>query len=67
LAAVLWFLYFTRLPLRTASFVCAILFTLIPIPFVWHSVSVGGPVAEFAIWWIFAAWIWYGYFRARPC
>jgi hypothetical protein len=67
LAAVLWFLYFRRLPLRTASLVCAIFFTLIPIPFVWHSVSAGGPVAEFAILWVFAAWIWYGYFRPRPC
>jgi hypothetical protein len=67
LAAVLWFLYFTRLPLRTASLVCAIFFTLIPIPFVVHSVVVGGPVAEFAIFWIVAAWIWYGYFRRRPC
>jgi len=67
LAAVLWFLYFTRLPLRTASLVCAIFFTLIPIPFVVHSVVAGGPVAEFAIFWIVAAWIWYGYFRPRPC
>ena len=67
LAAVLWFLYFARLPLRTASLVCAIFFTLIPIPFVAHSASVGGPVAEFAIYWIVAAWIWYGYFRPRPC
>lgn len=67
LAAVLWFLYFTRMPLRTASLVCAIFFTLIPIPFVWHSVSAGGPVAEFAIWWIVAAFVWFGYFRPRPC
>ena len=67
LAAVLWFLYFARLPLRTASLVCAISFTLLPIPFVVHSVSAGGPVAEFAIFWIFAAWIWFGYFRPRPC
>ena len=67
LAAVLWFLYFTRLPLRTASLVCAICFTLIPIPFVVHSVSVGGPVLEYTIFWFAAAWIWYGYFRPRPC
>jgi hypothetical protein len=66
LAAVLWFLYFTRLPLRTASLLCAIFFTLIPIPFVVHSVSVGGPVAEYAIFWVVAAWIWFGYFRPRP-
>jgi hypothetical protein len=67
LAAVLWFLYFARLPLRTASLVCAIFFTLIPIPFVVHSVSAGGPVAEFAIFWIVAAWIWFRYFKPRPC
>jgi len=67
LAAVFWFLYFTRMPLRTASLVCAISFTLIPIPFVVHSVSTGGPVAEFAVYWIAAAWIWFGYFRPRPC
>jgi hypothetical protein len=67
LAAVLWFLYFTRLPLRTASLVCATFFTLIPIPFVAHSVSVGGPVAEYTIFWIVAAWLWFGYFRPRPC
>ena len=67
LAAVLWLLYFARLPMRTASLVCAIFFTLIPIPFVVHSVSAGGPVAEFAIFWIVAAWIWFGYFRRRAC
>ena len=66
LAAVLWFLYFARLR-RTAKFVGAILFTLIPIPFVLHSVLAGGRVLEFAIIWIFAAWIWLGYFRRRPC
>jgi hypothetical protein len=67
LAAVLWFVYFARLPRRKLALVCAIFFTLIPIPFVWHSVTAGGPVAEFAIWWIVAAWIWFGYFRPRPC
>ncbi|HET9791886.1 MAG TPA: hypothetical protein VFR08_11325 [Candidatus Angelobacter sp.] len=67
LAAVLWFVYFARMRLRTASLVCAISFTLIPIPFVVHSVSAGGRVAEFAIFWIAAAWIWFGYFRPRPC
>ena len=67
LAAVLWFLYFARLRRRTASLVCAIFFTLIPIPFVWHSVLAGGPEwVEFAIIWIFAAFIWFGYFRQRP-
>jgi hypothetical protein len=67
LAAVLWFLYFARLRWRTASFVCAIFFTLIPIPFVLHSAFAGGPVVEFAIVWVFAAFIWLGYFRRRPC
>jgi len=66
LAAILWFLYFARLRWRTASLVCAIFFTLIPIPFVLHSVFAGGPVVGFAIVWIFAAFIWLGYFRQRP-
>jgi hypothetical protein len=65
LAAVLWFLYFARLRWRTASLVCAIFFTLIPVPFVLHSVFAGGPVVEFAIVWIIAAFIWLGYFRQR--
>ena len=67
LAAVLWFLYFARLRWRTGNLVCAICFTLIPIPFVWHSVLAGGPVLEFVIVWITAAFIWFGYFRQRPC
>jgi hypothetical protein len=66
LAAVLWFLYFARLG-RTAKLVGAILFTLIPIPFVVHSVLTGGRVVEFAIVWIFAAFIWIGRFRKRSC
>jgi hypothetical protein len=66
LAAVLWFLYFARMRWRTASLVCAIFFTLIPIPFVLHSAFSGGPVVEFAIVWVFAAFIWLGYFRQRP-
>jgi hypothetical protein len=49
LAAALWFLYFARLRWRTATMVGAIFFTLIPIPFVLHSVLAGGPVIEFAI------------------
>jgi len=52
LAAVLWFLYFARLRWRTATLVGAIFFTLIPIPFVLHSVLAGGRVLEFAIVWI---------------
>lgn len=66
LAAVLWFLYFARLRWRTASLVCAIFFTLIPIPFVLHFAFAGGPVVEFAIVWIIAAFLWLGYFRQRP-
>ena len=67
LAAVLWFLYFARLRWRTATLVGAIFFTLIPIPFVLHSLLAGGPVVEFAIVWIIAASIWLGYFRQRLC
>lgn len=67
LAGALWFHYFARLRRRTASLLFAILFTLIPIPFVLHSVFAGGPVAEFVIFWIAAACIWFGYFRQRPC
>jgi hypothetical protein len=64
LAAVLWFLYFARLRWRTATLLAATFFTLIPIPFVWHSVLAGGPEwVEYAIIWIFAAFIWLGYFR----
>jgi hypothetical protein len=67
LAAALWFLYFTRLRWRTAKLVFAIFLTLIPIPFVLHSVLAGGRVLEFAIVWIFSAFIWLGYFRRRSC
>ena len=67
LAAVLWFIYFARLRWRMKKLVVAISFTLIPIPFVLHSVFTGGPVVEFAIVWIIAAFIWLGYFRQRPC
>jgi len=67
LAAVLWFVYFARLPRRKLALVCAISFTLIPIPFVVHSVFTGGRVVEFAIVWIIAAFIWFRYFRQRSC
>jgi heme/copper-type cytochrome/quinol oxidase subunit 4 len=63
LAAVLWFLYSARLRWRTASLVCGIFFTLLPIPFVLHSVFARRSVVEFAIVWIFAAFSWLGYFR----
>jgi hypothetical protein len=66
LAAVLWFLYFARLR-RTAKLVAAILFMLIPIPFVLHSVRAGGQVLEYAIVWIWGAFVWLSYFRQRSC
>lgn len=66
LAGVLWFVYFARVRWRTASLAIAIAFTVIPIPFVLHSVFAGGRVAEFAIIWIFAAFIWLGHFRQHP-
>jgi len=68
-AALLWFLYLylARLGRRAASLVAAIYLTLIPIPFVLHSVFAGGRVAEYTILWIVAAWLWFGYFRPRPC
>ncbi|MBI3405595.1 MAG: hypothetical protein HY046_09075 [Acidobacteria bacterium] len=66
-AAVLWFIYFARLRWRTTKLVAAISFTLIPIPFVWHSVVAGGRVLEFVILWIVAAFVWIGYFRHRSC
>ena len=52
MAASFWFLYFAHPRRRTALIGVRDLFTLIPIPFVLHSVFAGGPVAEFAIWWI---------------
>src|SRR5262252_5315601 len=65
LAAVLWFLYFARLRWRTAHWWVRSFFTLIPIPFVLHSVLAGWRVLEFAIVWIWAALIWLEYFRQR--
>ena len=67
LAVVLWFVYFAPLPWRTAKLVVAILFTLIPIPFVLHSVLAGGRILEFAIIWGWAAFAWLSYFRRRSC
>jgi len=67
LAALFWFLYFARLRQRAASLVGAISFTLIPVPFVLHSVFAGEPVGEIAmIVWTCAAVVWIGYFRQRP-
>ena len=66
-AAVLWFLYFARLRHRTAAFVCATAFTVIPIPFVWHAFVAGGSVLEFVIIWIGAACIWFRFIaRSSP-
>ena len=69
LAAPFWFLYFARLPRRTVSLVVAISFTLIPIPFVLHSVFAGEPIVHFAMFWVWAAVAWMGYFsqRKRNC
>jgi len=67
LAAVLWFVYFAGVRWRTKKLVCAIFFTLVPIPFVVHSVFTGESVIEFAIWWGIAAFVWFGYFRQRTC
>lgn len=66
LAGLFWFVYFARLHRRRASLVAAISFTLIPIPFVVHSVLAGEPVREFAfIVWALAAVVWIGYFKQR--
>lgn len=67
IAAVLWFIYFARPRRRTGALICASFFTLLPIPFVWHSVVTGGPVLEFAIYWIAAVLVWIGYFKQCAC
>jgi hypothetical protein len=67
LAAILWFLYFARLRHRTAAVICAIFLTLIPIPFVWHAASAGEPLVGFAIYWIVAAFVWFGCLKQRAC
>jgi hypothetical protein len=64
LAAFFWYLYFAHLDRRAISVLAAIFFTLIPIPFVLHSVFAGEPVGEFPfIVWMCAAVVWIGYFR----
>lgn len=55
--------YFARLRRRTAQMMLAILLMVLPLPFMLHAVFVGGPhvasnVAEPAVLWLFAAWIW---------
>ena len=67
MAALFWFLYFARLRWRTASLVCAIFLTLIPIPFVLHSVFAGEPVVWFAVFWVWAAVAWIGHLRQLHC
>lgn len=67
-AAVLWFIYFARLPWRTLRLIGAISLTVMPIPFVLHSIFAGGPGIEFAVFWIVAALIWFGRrFSQRTC
>lgn len=70
LAALLWFLYFTRLPRRTASLVFVIFLTLLPLPFALHAVFASGPrlsddLVTPTIIWIGAVCCWLGYFRVR--
>ncbi|HKW32799.1 MAG TPA: hypothetical protein VJN92_07325 [Candidatus Acidoferrum sp.] len=66
LAVFFWFLYFARLGWRAASLLGAISFTVIPVPFVLHSVFAGEPLGEMAtIVWTCAAVVWIGYFRQR--
>jgi len=66
LAAFFWFLYFRRLDRRTASLAGAVFFTLIPVPFVLHSVVAGEPLGEFPfIVWTIAVAVWIGYFGQR--
>ena len=62
LAAVFWFLYFARLPQRRVALVVAISLTLIPVPFVLHSLSAGEPAVWFAMFWVCASVAWIGYF-----
>jgi hypothetical protein len=66
LAVFFWFLYVTRLGRRMAARLAVIWFALIPIPFVWHSVSVGQPVGAvpFVVW-ACAAVVWIGNFWQR--
>lgn len=67
-AAMLLVQYFTRLRRRTAQLVFAIFLTVLPLPFVLDAAFAGGPdvaskVAEPAVLWIFAAWMWVKRFR----
>jgi len=69
-AASMLIQYFARLRRRTAQMVLAILFTVLPLPWVLHAVFAGGPhiwsnVAKPAVMWLFAAWLWVTLFRQR--
>ncbi len=69
-AAVLLIQYFARLRRRTAQTAFAILFTVLPLPWVLHAVFAGGPhigsnVAKPAVMWFFAGWLWVRRFRQR--
>ena len=62
-AAVMLIQYFARLRRQTAQTVLAILLTVLPLPWVLHAVFAGGPhiwsnVADPAVLWLFAAWVW---------
>ena len=66
LAVFFWYIYFARLGRRASSLAAAICFTLIPIPFVLHSVFAGEPVEEpVLIVWMCAVVVWFGYSRQR--
>ena len=69
MAALFWFLYFARLPWRTASLVGAIYLTVVPVSFALHFASVPalkGSFAEALCFCVGAAFVWIGYFRQRP-
>jgi hypothetical protein len=66
LAAFFWYVYFARLGRHATSLLAAISFTLIPIPFVLHSVFAGERVGELPfIIWMCAAIVCIGYFKQR--
>lgn len=69
-AAVMLIQYFAKLRRRTAQTALAILFTVLPLPFMLHAVFSGGPhfaskLAAPAVLWLFAAWVWVTLFRRR--
>jgi len=69
MAALFWFLYFARLPWRSASLLGAIYLTVVPIPFALHFAHVPalrGSFAETICFLVAAAFVWIGYFRQCP-